>query len=200
MIITLANAKGGVGKTTSAIYLATVAKHSDPSLQVTLIDADPQQSASDWDKTAKENRSTLEFDVENMSREKDVARILELVNLRSSLYVIDTQPGDTALTRASIHVADLVVIPCEAEPMSVRRAWKMFDLCQGKGAFLITKARPRTNLFKVVMNQLVSGHAEFFTSTIKDSMEYAKAFGCRPRNTSEYSSVWIEIKEAMGWR
>ena len=45
MIIVVAALKGGVGKTTTAVYLSALAAASQDT---TLIDADPQGSAADW--------------------------------------------------------------------------------------------------------------------------------------------------------
>ena len=46
MILVVAALKGGVGKTTTSVYLAAVAWSS--RRPVTLIDADPQASAAEW--------------------------------------------------------------------------------------------------------------------------------------------------------
>ena len=46
MIVVIAALKGGVGKTTTAVYLAAVAAAS--RRPTTLVDADPQASAADW--------------------------------------------------------------------------------------------------------------------------------------------------------
>lgn len=54
MIVTIANAKGGVAKTTSAIYLAAAyARRFEEG--ATVLDADPQSSASLWRDMAEEN-------------------------------------------------------------------------------------------------------------------------------------------------
>src|SRR5437588_431224 len=46
MIVVVAALKGGVGKTTTAVYLAALVAASRRS--ATLIDADPQASSTDW--------------------------------------------------------------------------------------------------------------------------------------------------------
>ena len=47
MNIVVSNVKGGVGKTTTAVYLAAVAAQRNRG-PVTLVDADPQGSTAEW--------------------------------------------------------------------------------------------------------------------------------------------------------
>ena len=47
MILTVAAFKGGVGKTTSAVHLATFLQEQQPTL---LVDGDPNRSATNWSK------------------------------------------------------------------------------------------------------------------------------------------------------
>ena len=61
--IAISNYKGGVGKTTSAVNLASI--YADAGRRVLLIDLDPQASATDYyglyDKAKREGRSSLEL-------------------------------------------------------------------------------------------------------------------------------------------
>ena len=67
MIVTIANAKGGVAKTTSAIYLACAyARRFDE--EAVILDADPQSSASLWRDMAEDQGEPLDgVDVRELS-------------------------------------------------------------------------------------------------------------------------------------
>ena len=99
MILSIIASKGGTGKTTSSIFLACAAHTADPSLSITLLDADPQQSATDWAEEAEQNKDPLPFMVK-YAGESDIE------NLKDSegLTIIDTAPGFTDLTQIrSVH-------------------------------------------------------------------------------------------------
>lgn len=59
-VISIVNTKGGVGKTTTAVYLATALSCQD---RVVLLDADPQGSATSWATDAFEAGDRLNFEV-----------------------------------------------------------------------------------------------------------------------------------------
>lgn len=186
MIVTVANAKGGVGKTTTLIYLAVVAQRAEPEKTVSIIDADPQRSATDWAEIAKADGTPLPVTVtDNLTIEDGNNRIT----------FIDCPPAFTDTVRDAITAADLVIIPCECEPMSYRRAVQMLGMCNGKGAILLTKCRTRTRYFGEA--RAAFSDASVFDSVISDSMAYIRAFGTIPRNLAEYSSVWLEIRKAI---
>jgi len=104
--IVVSNVKGGVGKTTTAVYLAAAAAERGYG-PVVLVDADRQASAAEW----LEERPVEGVELAEAPSERTVARAMER---HGGLAVVDTPPGDERIVRAAIERADAVVIPTRA--------------------------------------------------------------------------------------
>ena len=123
MIVTIANAKGGVAKTTTAVYLC--AAHGlavDGMEDAVLLDADVQASASLWRDMAGDAGVDLGFDVMP-------ANLSTLRRLRGSgvdrshgLTVVDAPPQGAVL-EAAVAAADFVVVPASDSPLDLQQAW-----------------------------------------------------------------------------
>jgi chromosome partitioning protein len=104
MRVAVASLKGGVGKTTTSIYLAAVASRGRRS--VTVVDADPQGSAAVWlEEWPIEGVLVLEAPSERLLK-----KALEHDNDRIVL-IVDTPPATERLTTAALANADVVVVP-----------------------------------------------------------------------------------------
>jgi chromosome partitioning protein len=106
MNIVVTNLTGGVGKTTTAVYLsaAAVARGYDP---VVLVDADRQASSAEW----LEERPVEGVEVVEAPSERTLTREMKR---DGGLRVVDTPPGDERLVQSAINSADAVVIPTRA--------------------------------------------------------------------------------------
>jgi chromosome partitioning protein len=107
MNIVVSNVKGGVGKTTTAIYLAGAAAERGRDA-VYLVDADRQASSAEWFEIMPIPGVQL---VEAPS-ERTVAKAMEGED--GSIVVVDTPPGDERIVRAALARADALVIPTRA--------------------------------------------------------------------------------------
>ena len=106
MNVVVTNLKGGVGKTTMAVYLAAVAaaRGYDPVL---LIDADRQASSAEW----LEERPIEGVTVVEAPSERTLARAM---SRHDGVAIVDTPPGDERLVQSAINSADAVLIPTRA--------------------------------------------------------------------------------------
>jgi chromosome partitioning protein len=106
MNIVVTNLKGGVGKTTTAVYLSAVAvdRGYDPVL---LIDADRQASSAEW----LEERPIEGVTMLEAPSERTLTRAM---GRHEGMGIVDTPPGDERLVQSAINSADAVLIPTRA--------------------------------------------------------------------------------------
>lgn len=106
MNIVVSNVKGGVGKTTTAVYLAAVAGRRGRG-PVVLVDADPQGSTAEWyDADPIEGVELVEG--------PSVRTVGKAMNQPDGIVVVDTPPGEGTVVQAALGRADAVVIPTRA--------------------------------------------------------------------------------------
>ena len=139
MNIIVSSLKGGVGKSTTSIYLsaAAVERGYDP---VTLIDADPQASLAEW----LETRPLPGITVVGAPSERMAIRAMGRVE---GLGIVDTPPGNERITQSIVALADAVVIPTRAGGVEYSRVLATFELIPAQilRGVVICAARLGTN-------------------------------------------------------
>ena len=106
MIVAVAAYKGGVGKTTSSVYLAALGAARRPA---TIVDADPQAAAAEWVELSPDDR-VKKISVIEAPTERLINKALDRLG-EDELAVIDTPPAHDRLLSKIVERADVVVIP-----------------------------------------------------------------------------------------
>lgn len=195
MIIGIVNTKGGVGKTTSAVYLAC-ALH-DLGYAVTVVDMDKQGSASSWADRAEAGGVPLPFEVlvTNMGRmDRFVADLVAAGNV----VVLDTPPGDVAIIDRAVTLSNFVVLPTQASAIEIERMWETLpSLSAVPHGVLITSARAGVKNLSQVSDALRSEGVGVFDARIPIRESVRDSFGSRPVDLLGYELVATEIVGAL---
>jgi len=124
VIVVSAAIKGGVGKTTTAVYLAAVAVDGDRS--VTLVDADPQASAAEWVDEATD-AALQRLTVVEAPTERLLAKALDKVK-PDDVVMVDTPPAHREMVVKALDRATAVVIPTRVGGVETPTATAMLDI------------------------------------------------------------------------
>jgi chromosome partitioning protein len=140
MNIVVSNVKGGVGKTTTAVYLAAVAAHRGGRGPILLVDADPQGSTAEWYETDP-------FEGVELIEGPSVRTVTKAMSQDDGIVVVDTPPGEGNVVQAALARADAVVIPTRAGGVEPGRVVTTLELTPRNipAGIVICSARLGTN-------------------------------------------------------
>lgn len=122
-VIVFVSPKGGAGKTTSSLALATTL--AEKGAVVTFIDADPNRPVETWAKGgAKPERMTIISDVS----EEDIADKIDEAARSSAFVVVDLEGTAATIVAHAISEADFVIVPTQGSQLDAEQAGRAFRL------------------------------------------------------------------------
>jgi len=188
MKIVITNTKGGVGKTTTAIYLATALSKTHI---VEVLDADPQGSATEWAIRAEENNQPLPFSVQAVN----IAQLKRVTKAPETITIIDTAPGDTRGIDAALNGADLIIIPTASSAIDMSRVWETEAIASrvADAYVLLTQVDTRTRSYAAAFDVLEEQGVGYFETAIPRRENIRQSFGTKPTELYGYDRAAAEL-------
>ncbi len=166
-IITIAQQKGGAGKTTMAAHLAVA--WSASGLKVAMVDIDPQGSLAQWFAI----RSELLGENEKLSLTAisgwRVRGELDKLKHTHDIVIIDSPPHTDSEARTAIRAADLVVVPLQPSPMDVWATSATITICKQEKIpvkMVLNRVHPQARLTEAISGQMVGLTANRFGNRV----------------------------------
>ncbi|MBO6510978.1 MAG: ParA family protein [Roseibium sp.] len=179
-ILTVAQQKGGSGKTTLAAHLAVaLARHSGEP--VAMLDVDPQGSLGTWfearEERLGEDNTGLEFRTASGWGARREARSLA----KSHGYVlVDTPPKTDTDAKPAIDVADFVVVPIQPTPVDLWATSQTIQLADREGTpalLVLNRVPPRATLTGETADAIAASGYEALTARLGNRTVFASAMG-----------------------
>jgi chromosome partitioning protein len=185
MKLGIVNTKGGVGKTTTTVFLAAAA-HAQ-GLTVEVQDLDKQASSTKWlDPLLPLDRLTV-----TVANSYSVKR-----RSAADVTIIDTAPGDPHDVEIVAETCDFVIVPSTPGEINDDRTRQTVAYLETKNtphAVVLVQADPRTKATRESRDKLLNRTAVFDTEIPHREM-IRNAYGTWPTDLYGYDALLVEIQ------
>jgi chromosome partitioning protein len=175
-IITIAQQKGGAGKTTLAAHLALAWAATS---RVAIIDIDPQASLAAWFRLRREWLGALApgIEVAALGGWRVIGEV-ERQARSHDVVVIDTAPHAETEARIAVRAASLVLVPVQPSPMDVWATRPTLDLARQErvpSLLVLNRVPARANLTEAMAAELAQLGAPVAAAQIGNRVALAAA-------------------------
>jgi chromosome partitioning protein len=165
-VISFVSPKGGVGKTTSALLLATeLAQHAD---HVTVIDADPNLPINKW---AQLPGKPANVHVIADTGESTLVDSVDEARANSPFVIVDLEGAASARVTNAIAMSDLVLIPIQGSVLDADQAAHAILFNRVPAAMTI-----RTRNFRAINAQFAEAGIPAMHTALADREAYRSLF------------------------
>ncbi len=176
-VITIAQQKGGSGKTTLAVNLGVMLTRKGAT--VAFLDTDPQGSLGRWFMTRHDAGRTEGMEFSTASAwgvGYEVGKLRDMADF----VIIDTPPKADSDLRPALRAADLVIVPVATSHVDLWATDGVLDLARREGRevlVMLNRARPGTRLGAEIAEAAQSLAAHLAETQIANRVAYAETLG-----------------------
>lgn len=209
-IVTIAQQKGGAGKTTMAAQLAVA--YAKAGKRVGLIDIDPQGSLAMWYEVRKAlvdaNGAGITFIQASGWR---LTTELDRMKLDQDIILVDSPPHAETDVRIAVRAADLIMVPMQPSPMDLWATQPTLDMAKKeKSAALVVFNRtpPKGKLVDAVRTKIIQAELPVAGTVLGNRVAFAASImegkgvvESNPRHTAtkEIKALADEIAQKLGF-
>lgn len=181
-VISFANPKGGAGKTTTALILATQLAENGAS--VSIVDADPERWISQW---ASLPGKPDAIRIVNGVTEDSIVDVVEEEAARCQFVIVDLEGTASLMVANAIGMSDLVLIPAQGSSMDAKGGAKTIRLIANQSrlarrkiphrvVLTRTSAAVRSRTLRNVQEQLEASGIEVLRTSIVERAAFRDLF------------------------
>jgi len=175
-VLTIAQQKGGAGKTTIAAHLAVAFTKSGK--KVAILDIDPQGSLSAWHHArAGSPRCEPALSFSAVAGWKTAAEV-DRFKRAHDLIIIDSPPHAETEAKVAIRAADLVLVPVQPSPMDIWATAPTLDLARTQNVpavLVLNRVPPRGKIVEQIRAQLDQQDVSVAATTVGNRVSFAAA-------------------------
>lgn len=196
--VAILSEKGGAGKTTLAVHLATAAQLA--GFATAIIDLDPQASAADWADSRDTPPEAVAIPPARLASVLDKLR-----DNGCAFVVIDTGRDSNNAGYTAAQAADLILVPCRVGRFDIRALGRTLDLAKlaGKAAHIVfNDLAPRSTKIRAeAVDALASTGCPVAPVQLSHRAIYrdAPTTGKTAQEVEPDSSAAAEIKAVFAW-
>ncbi len=208
-VVTVAQQKGGAGKTTVAAHLAIAL--AEKGKTVVVVDTDPQQSLAAWVRVrAAFGAGEVPIQVKAAPGWKAGTEI-DRAKREADIVVVDSPPHTESTAKTAIRAADLMLVPMQLSPMDMWATKPTLDLAASSRVpflLVLNRVSPRGNLNDQVMREIAKagypvalarlGNRTAFAASLLDGFGVTEAQGKSPA-AEEIRGLATEVLERLGF-